>query len=627
MFYKINYTRYTAYTVLFGILSIGIIAGCGDLLDKAPRGERTQATFFQNESDAIQATNASYEQLVNYDRNDGFWSSVHYIWWLGMTDIASDDANKGTEPTDGTDVGRIDQVTYNPTEGVFNGVWDWYYRIIYRANSAIQNIPGIDMEENLKQRLIGENKFLRAYCYFFLVRAWGGVPLVTEPLEPGEFNQPRASVADVYALIEQDLQDAAQALPLKSEYAQSDIGRATQGAAKGLLAKAHLFQEEFGDAEQLAEEVINSGEYSLLVGYDNIFTPAGENSSESLFEIQAEAFEDGSGGITISNVQGVRGQPNLGWGFNSPERDLLNDYEPGDTRMQSTVLFVHETLPRGPEDVVRDNPNMIDERYNQKTFIPLNNPGGNLNSGSNLRRLRYSDVLLVAAEAAYHNGNSSEAQRYTNMVRERARDGRTATIGVVPEGVSSIVADTVGMPDLDDQPFIRFVNPGGPAEDAGMQQLDWELVATNTKLLINNLDVIQAVDGLTVSTVQEFENQMSTKSSAQPVTIDVLRITETFSGSGAKSTNTQAMQFTLTTEQLLPDITSSGQQLLEDIWHERRIELALEQHRLFDTRRQGRVGDLLRAQGKPFENNKHELFPIPQGELDLNPEMEQNPGY
>lgn len=618
-----NHIRGTVYLTVLATL----LVGCTDqLLNKSPRAEQSEETFFENEQDAIRATNATYEQLVNFDRNDGFWSSVNYIWWLGLTDIASDDANKGTEPTDGTDVGRIDEVIYRPTEGPFNGVWEWYYRIIYRANSAILNIPDIEMDETLKQRLIGENKFIRAYAYFFMVRAWGGVPLVTEPLELGEFNQPRATVEEVYILIEQDLQDAVQSLPLKSEYPASEVGRATKGAARGLLAKVHLFQEEFEEAQRLAEEVISSGEYSLLQGYDNIFTPTGENSSESLFEIQAEAFEDGSGGITISNVQGVRGQPNLGWGFNSPERDLLNDYEPGDNRMQSTVLFVHELLPRGPEDMVRDNPNMIDERYNQKTFIPLDNPGGNLNGGNNLRRLRYSDVLLLAAEAAYHNGNISDAQRYTNMVRERARNGRNATIGIIPEALAGLIADTLGMPSLEGTPFVRYVNEEGPASDAGLQAFEWELVATNTKILVNNVDIIQSIDGVTVSSVNEFEEEMKSKAPGQEVTVALQRVTETFD-SGSKQTDSEDLQFTITTEPLLPDITSSGQQLLEDIWHERRIELALEQHRLFDIRRQGRIGDLLRAQGKNFEDGTHELFPISQNELDLNTELEQNPGY
>jgi hypothetical protein len=177
---------------LAGILALVMMPGCADeLLTKNPRGRLTEANFFESENDAILATNATYEQMRNLIHPDGFWSSVNYIWWLGMTDIASDDANKGTEPTDGTDVGRIDEVIYDPSEGVFNGVWQWYYRIIFRANSAIQNIPGIDMDETLKQRLVGENKFIRAYAYFFLVRAWGDVPLIDRPLEPTEFNQPR----------------------------------------------------------------------------------------------------------------------------------------------------------------------------------------------------------------------------------------------------------------------------------------------------------------------------------------------------------------------------------------------------------------------------------------------------
>ncbi len=608
-------------------LLVVLVVGCTDeFLTKNPRGQRTLANFYTSADDAIQATNATYEQMRNFDHPDGFWSSVHYIWWLGMTDIASDDANKGTEPTDGTDVGRIDDLIYNPSEGVFNGVWDWYYRIIFRANSAITNIPNIDMDETDRDRLVAENKFIRAYSYFFLVRAWGGVPLVTEPLEPSEFDQPRASVQEVYVQIEQDLVDAVQALPPKSQYPGSQVGRATRGAAQGLLAKVHLFQEEYEDALRLAEEVITSPDYSLQQRYDEIFTAIGENGAGSLFEIQAAAVPDLSGRITISNVQGIRGQPNLGWGFVSPERDLMDDYEPGDPRMQSTVLFVHETLPQGPEDVVRDNPAMIDERYNQKTFRPTDQPGGNLNSGTNLRRLRYSDVLLIAAEAAYHTGDMGKAQNYLNMVRERARDGQSATIGIVPEGLSTLLADTLGVPAMARRPFVRWVNPGGPAEAEGLQALTWELVETNSVLLINTIDVIQSIDGVDIPTIQAYQDEIRAKSPGETVIVRIERISETFSG-GSKSRDVDNELVTVTTEELLPDVTTGGQELLEAIWHERRIELALEQHRMFDIRRQDRAGDLLRAQGKPFVDGTHDLFPIPQRELDLNREMMQNPGY
>lgn len=614
---------YIVFATMVTILAVGCTK---DLLEKPPRGERTLSNFFLTEDDAVQATNATYEQMVNFDRADGFWSSVHYIWYLGMTDIASDDSNKGTEPTDGTDVGRIDDLNYDPAEGVFNGLWEWYYQIIYRANSAIENIPNIEMDEGMKTRLIGENKFIRAYSYFFLVRSYGGVPLITAPSAIGEFEQPRAEVSAVYDQIESDLNDAIAALPLKSEYELNDLGRATKGAAQGLLAKVHMFQNEYQEAENLALEVINSGEYSLTPDYSQIFVPEGENNVESIFEIQALAASDFSGGTTFSNPQGVRGGLNLGWGFNSSERDLLDSYEPGDDRMQSTVLFVHETTPYGPAAAVTDNPFMIDERYNQKAFTPLENTGGNLNSGTNIRRLRYSDILLTAAEAAFQNGKVADAQMYVNMVRARARNGQSATLGVIPEALDGVVANAVGMPGITGSPFVRYVGPSGPSFDAGIQPIEWELVESNSILLVNNLDVIKSIDGVSVSTMSEYRTQMESLSPGSSVPVVVDRITETYSG-GSKSTNVQTLNLSITTEELLPDITSSGQQLLEAIWHERRVELAMEQHRLFDIRRQGRAGELLRAQGKDFIDGQHELFPIPRNELNLNPLLEQNPGY
>lgn len=605
--------------IVFLFAIFGFITGCQDqLLDKKPRAELTQASFFETEDHAIQATNATYEQLRQFN--------VHSFPWLGLTDIASDDAVKGSTPSDATFLTEIDQFTFNATNGAFSGPWQAYYQGIYRANLAIKNIPGIDMNETLRNRLVAENKFLRAYYYFFLVRAFGGVPLVTEPLEPGQFRQPRASASEVYGLIEQDLQDASNILPLKSEYSDSDLGRATKGAAQGMLAKVHLFQQEYQEAQDMAEAVINSGEYSLYPDYGGIFTPAGENSSESLFEIQAVAVETGLGGTPYSVVQGVRGTPNLGWGFNNPNRDLLNSYEPGDPRLGSTMLFVHENLPRGPEDVVRDNPNMQDERYNQKPFLPLNNPGGNFNGGSNIRRLRYADVVLIAAEAAFHNDNTSDAQQYVNMIRTRARGDQSATIGAEVESLAGLVADTLNLSSEASSPFLRFVTPDGAGDNAGLESFEFQLANNNSVIVVNNIDIVQSVDGVSVETVGDFEAEMESKSPGQDVVLEILRVNQSFSG-GSRNTNTQIVVNTVTTEQLLPDITATGQQLLDAIWHERRVELAMEQQRFFDLQRQGRAGELLRAQGKNYEDGKHNLYPIPQNEMDLNPMMEQNPGY
>jgi len=613
------FTRFLSALMVF-VLSGLLLAGCKDqLLNKKPRGKLTQASFFENKDQAIQATNATYQQMRDFN--------VHSFPWLGLTDIASDDASKGSTPADASFLSEVDNFTLDASNGALMGPWQAYYQGIYRANIAIQKIPDIDMDTQLRDRLVGENIFLRAYYYFFLVRAFGGVPLVTKPLKPDEFNQSRASVEEVYAQIENDLKDAMAVLPLKSVYNASDMGRATKGAAQGLLAKVYLFEKKYQDAQQMAENVINSNEYSLLPDYGKIFTPEGENSSGSIFEIQAVAVETGQGGTPYSVVQGVRGTPNLGWGFNNPTRDLLQAYEDGDPRMEPTVLFVNEELPDGT-DAVRDNPNMNDERYNQKPFIPLDNPGGNFNGGSNIRRLRYADIILIAAEAAYQNGDADKARQYVNMVRQRARDGQEATIGLQVEPVAGFVADTLGDASLSGQPFIRYITSGSPADNASLQQFDWELQNNGSALVINNIDIIQSVNGNSVSSVDDFKSQMKSMQSGSNVSLQVQRITETYdAGSGTINRSSQTVLATATTEQLLPDITSSGQDLLDAIWHERRVELAMEQQRFFDLQREGRAGEVLRAQGKQYNDDVNNVYPIPQQELDIDPNLNQNPGY
>lgn len=486
---------YKRYSSLF--LFVFFLFGCSDdFLDKEPLGQLSSESFFTTTEHAIQATNATYSQLRSFD--------VHVFGFIGMTDIASDDADKGSTPGDNSDQIELDNLTFGPGNGLIRGVWQGYFQGVYRANLAINNIPSIDMDEELRARLVGENKFLRAYFYFFLVRAFGDVPLITEALEPSEYLQERDPASQVYSLTVQDLTDAIAVLPEKSEYSPEDLGRATKGAARGLLAKVYLFLGDYANAERYALEVINSGEYALYPDYEGIFQREGENSPESVFEVQTVALEAGGGGTQYNEVQGVRGSPNLGWGFNRPSDALLAEYEAGDPRLEATVLFVGEELPDGSA-VVEDNTNIEGERYNQKAWQP-EYPGGNNNGPGNIRRLRYADVLLIAAEAANELGKPDDALMYLNMVRERARGGD---------------------------------------------------------------------------------------------------------------------------ESILPDVTTIDQtELRQVIWHERRVELAMEQHRYFDIVRQGRAAELLQAQGKNFVEGKHEVYPIPQTEIDLSGgQLTQNNGY
>lgn len=613
------------------ILSIAVLAiaiplvttSCSNLLNDKPLGEQTSKTFFKTKQDAIDATNATYNILRNWQ--------VHVFSYLGITSIISDNAKKGSTPTDAPFLLNIDNLNYNAGNLAFSDPWSGYYKGIYRANLAIQNIPKIKMNTNVKDRLIAENKFLRAYFYFFLVRGWQNVPLITKPLQPKQYyNQPNASPDSVYALITKDLQYASDHLPLKSQYSSADIGRATKGAAQGMLAKVYLYRQNYKMALAYADSVINSGQYSLMPNYAKIFTPAGKNSSGSIFSVQCTATSTNEGGSQYNQVQGVRGTPNLGWGFDQPTKDLIKSYSPGDPRMESTVLFVWEALPDSSGQAVHKNPNMVDEDYNQKAFVNPNHPGNQSDGPGNIRILRYSDVLLIASEAAYQEGDINMAQKYLNMVQARARNGRKSTIGAGIEGVAPIIADTLGMPKQTGKPMIRFVWKNTPASKAGMKSFSFGLANNNSEIQVDTLDIVQSVNGKAVNNVSDYMNDLKQISPGQNMTLTYLQVTQTYNSSTNKmTTNTQTVVSTMQAMALLPNITATGKTLLHDIWHERRSELAMEQHRWFTLLRENKVDpgwakQEMAKDGKTF-TQKQNVFPIPQTEIDIsNGSLKQN---
>jgi hypothetical protein len=141
---------------------------------------------------------------------------------------------------------------------------------------------------------------------------------------------------------------------------------------------------------------------------------------------------------------------------------------------------------------------------------------------------------------------------------------------------------------------------------------------------VNQVDVIESVNGTEVTSVAEYTEALDQASAGSAVTLEVLRLTQSESN-GSLSTTTESLTFNVTAEQLLPDVNSSGQQLLRDIWEERRHELAMEQHRWFDIIRQGRAEQVMESVGKEWKD-RYTLYPIPQTEVDR-AGLEQNPGY
>lgn len=421
--------------MLFSIAAITVLASCKkSFLDRDPQGSYTSDTYpypkgsgpFDSEIFAV------YDILRSYDASgSGF---------VAATGIRSDDADKGSTPTDGPTSLEMDNFNITSNNVLANDLWRGYFNIVNRSNIVLDKVakdldPGTPAESKVFAE--AEAKFLRGYAYFMLVRFFGRVPLIDKVFDDpvAQSNVVQSEPAAIYTLIESDLQFAGSNLPLSWDPSKFP-GRATRGAANGTLAKVYLTRQNWSAAQSTANLVITSQQYNLTTPYDDIFKETGENSKESVFEIQATAnlTEKRSFGSQFASIQAVRGTGiwNLGWGFNIPSPQLEGTYETGDPRKARTILYAGGTSVFG-EVVPTGLPNT---RYNHKIH---SNPAtrnallDNFSYWMNIRILRYADVLLMYAEAANEVGgtaNTTAALEALNSVRKRARG---TTPGVLPD--------------------------------------------------------------------------------------------------------------------------------------------------------------------------------------------------
>jgi len=415
------------------VLVVFTLVSCGDdFLIQPPRSSLTVGTFPISADDAELATNACYNMLRTWQINTGGFP---------ILDMMADDAVKGSNPGDGIAISVYDKFEHNAIEGTVERWYKTVYEAIRRTNLVINEVPKIDMDPSLSDRYVAEARFMRGYFYSLLIRGFGDVPKVTDidpPLDLG-----RAAVEEILnEIIYPDFEFAAAILPLRSEYAESDLGRITKGTAQSMHARIKLFYGDFNAVETLTKEVIDSDEYNLVPDYADIFTEVNEHNEESIFEVGARAENFINGGNQYGNTQGVRGSPNKGWGFCRPSYpDLITDYEDNqDPRLGPTVLFAGETLDgifidgdSSNPDTVRVNGQIVEvECYNQKVWVPGIT---SLESFAHNRRIiRYADVLLMHAEVLNENGKSADALFYLNEVRRRARG---ANSNILPDITST----------------------------------------------------------------------------------------------------------------------------------------------------------------------------------------------
>ncbi|PSR14665.1 MAG: hypothetical protein DA408_17350 [Bacteroidetes bacterium] len=412
-----------------------LVGSCSkDFLDKEPLDQRVESNFYQTQEDAQEALIAVYDALG--------WNTVVGFHPLPMfADIASDDSYAGgASRNDAPNIIEVDQQNIRTTNGEVLGLWRKYYIGIYRANLYLEKIQGIDADQDFIDRTVAEAKFIRAYYYLDLLRIFENVPLLTETLKsPSDYSQNQSTPEQIYNQIATDLVEAIPNLP--EVIPATENGRVSKWAAKALLARAYLYVHGVYNANpagggktidqatalaELEDVIANSG-HSLLANFAANFSKTGEFSSESVFEISysdARPWYDwgyiqgGEGNIAVQ-MQGPRvDDPGLeayerGWSFAPVTQSLYDAFEAGDVRRDATILSEDEFV--GGLTIGYQHTGFFTKKYTTtKEYKPAEGQQ-ELNWGNNYRVIRFSDVLLMAAELG-----SPNAQAYLDQVRTRA---------------------------------------------------------------------------------------------------------------------------------------------------------------------------------------------------------------
>lgn len=484
-----------AIKVIFtSIFVLGLTIQCSEeFLERTPPSSLTEDIFFKTEEDALATINAAYAAIQ--------LTPMYSDSYPKLSEVPSDDT--ALNNTSGL---SFDTFTFNAAEGQLDGAYQSCYEGIFRANLAIQRIPDIEIDQSLGNRLIGEAKFLRALYYWHLATLFGEVPLVLEA-DPSDLDKgavEKSSVDAVYQQMITDLQEAEAALP--ATYDESNIGRATKGAAQALLGKVYLYMEDYPNAETNFLKVINSDNYELFPDFATLFTEANDNSVESIFEIQ---YANVGGGAWAGSDGANNNETNLRWRLNLPQccggfgnllptQSIVDEYEEGDPRLDASI-FRDGDFYDDVDPVYSEEWTPTGYTIKKGMFPVMRNEAA---SGQNWLIIRYADVLLMYAEAANENDNMQDAIDAINEVRDRV-----------------------------DMPFL-------PTDE-------------------------------------------------YPV--------------------------------------SNKEEVFDAIVHERRVELAFEYHRYNDLKRWGLAPEVLGPLG--YQSPKHRYFPLPQAELDVNPELQQNSNY
>ncbi len=444
------------YIKLFGSFLLSTIllvsiSGCKKFLDREPL-----SPTLDDYGSVIDG------QVIGMYKVFNTYAGYQTLPWLDFNSIRDDDAQKGSSATDGQEiVTEFETFQYTKDDWATNTYWNDHYYLINLANKVLTFADSLNLSDATSLRNVGEAYFFRAYSYFELVKAYGEVPKIDfYYTNAADGIRPKSTVAEIYALIDKDLDSAALLLPVNWFNSTTNSnpfpGRLTSGAAYTLSAQTNLFRQNWAKTLGLCNTVIASNQYSLEPKFVDIWKDgvggAGKNGRESILEAQAYIGPGGTPdlGVAFATSQNVRQggaapQWNLGWGWNTPTDVLQSAWNDADPRKQSTILYSGQfdggpatggygaTLPPyGPGT-------SLDQKYwNKKVYSDpaMRQLTGHLTDGNagwiNHRILRFADVILMKAEAANETNDGATAAAMLELIRARARNGNPATLPPIP---------------------------------------------------------------------------------------------------------------------------------------------------------------------------------------------------
>jgi hypothetical protein len=429
--------------ILIVITGCLFIAGCTKQLEQVNPNSQTSASFWKTQTDAISGINAAYSSLLP----DGGYMRCTPL----MLDTRGDDAKSNSPWGQMYNTGKFALNSGNIE--IYGWTYETYYQGVLRCNQVLDNVPAIDMDAALKDRIIGQAHFMRGLYYYHLVNFFGRVPIILHVPEINGFSVPQSSVEDGWNQVINDFKEAAAKLPVKYSDVtgpdKNDLGRATKGAAMAFIGKAYLFKPtpDFTLAAAQFKAVMDLNIYDLMPNYTNNFLETNENNVESIFEVQ---FSRDAGGSEL----GWGGVPQTGWGKTSaraityaprafgwtdvqPTRSVYNEFhiekttankvdprilasifynDTVDTKLASTPMYTTTFQAKYAANAADFN-DLFCKKYQ-------NYSGGRVDeydwrSGINERLMRFADVLLMYAECLNELNRTAEAYPIIQRVRNR----------------------------------------------------------------------------------------------------------------------------------------------------------------------------------------------------------------